>query len=122
MKAVNDDLNMPQALEVVQALLKSELSNKIKFATVLDFDKILGLDLKEVLEFSVSPSPSPEDEEDWIEELKEKFSSEIVELILKRKMARKEKNFKESDKLREEIEKLGYIVEDTKDGQRIFKK
>ena len=122
LKAVNDDLNMPQALEVVQALLKSELSNKIKFATVLDFDKILGLDLKEVLEFSVSPSPSPEDEEDWIEELKEKFSSEIVELILKRKMARKEKNFKESDKLREEIEKLGYIVEDTKDGQRIFKK
>ena len=33
-----------------------------------------------------------------------------------------EKNWKESDRLREEIEKLGYTVEDSKDGTRVFKK
>ena len=37
-------------------------------------------------------------------------------------ISREENNFEESDRLREEIEKLGYVVEDTKEGMRVFKK
>lgn len=102
-KMINDDLSMPRALAVVQKLLKSNLPNEEKLATVLNFDKVLGLDLKERM----------------VKKIKNEF---VEDLIIKRNKTRKEKNFKESDKLRDEIEKLGYIVEDTKDGQRVFKK
>jgi len=123
LKAINDDLNMSQALAVAQELLKSDLSNEDKLATVLDFDKVLGLNLEKALEYSVSPSPSPEeDKENWINELKEKFPSEIVELILKREKAREEKKYQKSDKLRDEIERMGYVVEDTDKGMRVFRK
>jgi cysteinyl-tRNA synthetase len=35
--------------------------------------------------------------------------------------ARKDKNFIESDRLRDEIRKLGYIVKDSPDGQEVVK-
>jgi len=102
LKAINDDLNMPKALAVVQELLKLDLSEEDKLATVLDFDKVLGLNLDKIGE--------------------EEVPRVIRELVIERRTARQEKNWKESDKLREKIEKLGYIVEDTKDGSRVFKK
>ncbi|MCK4554751.1 cysteine--tRNA ligase [Candidatus Parcubacteria bacterium] len=123
--AINDDLNIPQALAVTFEVINSdEIKDQDKITTLLDFDKVLGLNLDKV-ECPVSPSPSPspeEEKENWINALKEKFPSEIVELILKREKAREEKNFEESDRLRDEIEKLGYIVEDSKDGMRVYKK
>jgi len=47
-EAVNDDLNMPRAMAVVQEMLKSDISAVEKHATVLDFDRVLGLSLDEV--------------------------------------------------------------------------
>jgi cysteinyl-tRNA synthetase len=38
--AINDDLNMPQALAVLNEMLKSDLSPADKLATALDFDKV----------------------------------------------------------------------------------
>lgn len=103
LRAVNDDLNTPQALAVVQEVLKSEISEKDKLAAVLDFDKVLGLDLAGALK-------------------QEKIPAEVKILVKKREEARSRKDFSESDILRVEIEKLGYAVEDSKDGQRIKKK
>jgi len=103
LSAINDDLNTPQALAVMQEILKSKLSNKEKLATVLDFDKVLGLNLKNASTV-------------------EKISKEVSVLVKNREQARKDKNWVEADKLREEIENLGYLVEDTKDGQRVAKK
>ena len=103
-KTINDDLNIPQALAVIQELLKSDLSNENKLATVLDFDKVLGLDLEKAGKA-------------------EELSIEVKELIKIREKARAEKNWQTADKLRKEIEKKGYVVEDAKDGSvRIFKK
>jgi cysteinyl-tRNA synthetase len=101
--AVNDDLNMPQALAVAQEVLKSNLSDKEKLVTVLDFDKVLGLDLAKALAKSELPA-------------------EVERLAKARQTARNEKNFNKSDEIRKKIEKLGYIIEDTKNGQRINKK
>jgi len=103
LKVVNDDLNLPQALAKVQELLKSNLSNPDKFATVLRFDKILGLNL----DTTSNKLELPEN---------------IFQLVNKREGARKEKNWEESDKLRIEIEKSGYLIEDTEDGMRIGKR
>ena len=43
--AINDDLNMPRALAVTWDLVRSNLDPSVKKATILVFDKVLGLDL-----------------------------------------------------------------------------
>ncbi len=103
LEVVNDDLNMAQALAVLQEVLKSNLSNEDKLATVLDFDKVLGLEFNEIFQ-------------------EEELPKEVEELKQARIKAREEKDFAESDRLRDEIEALGYSVEDSKEGMRIIKK
>ena len=102
LEAVNDDLNTPKALAVVQKLLKSKLKPEEKLGTILDFDKVLGLGLGE--------------------STKEITLAGISEIRKERETARKNKDFKKSDELRDKIEKLGYRVEDTSEGMKIFKK
>lgn len=99
---INDDLNMPQALAVVQDVLKSEISKGEKLVTILDFDKVFGLDLDK-------------------QKIKE-LPVEIKEIIEKRKLAREKKDWDESDKLRDKLEKMGYIVEDNKDVMNVIKR
>ena len=48
LECINDDLNMSKAISVVFEVLKSGIKNEDKLATVLDFDKVLGLDLGNV--------------------------------------------------------------------------
>ena len=45
-------------------------------------------------------------------------SDEILSLLEQRKAARDNKNFAESDRLREVITALGWTVKDTKEGQQ----
>jgi cysteinyl-tRNA synthetase len=54
LSAINDDLNIPQALAITQDLLKSDLSVEDKLATVLSFDRVLGLDFLESRNFVVN--------------------------------------------------------------------
>ncbi len=105
LSAINDDLNAPQALAVVQELLKSNITKTEKKATIIDFDRVLGLNLSIVCQDI------------------DLGDNEIIKNLLnEREIARKNKNFFDSDRLRKEIERLGYLVEDTNDGQRIYKK
>jgi len=101
LEAINDDLNTPQALAVVQEVLKSELSKVDKLATILDFDKVLGLDLDKQKE-----KPLPQ---------------EVIALVEKRKIARATKDWVESDRLRDEINKMGFGVEDNGGEMRVMK-
>lgn len=94
--AISDNFNIPQAMAVAQKLLKSELPNKIKLATILDFDKVFGLKLNETIK-------------------KEKqIPNEIKKMIKEREKARKEKDWKKADELRDKIIKAGYKIQDTK--------
>lgn len=97
LKKINNDLNTPQALAVAQKILKSKLSNGDKLATLLDFDKILGLRLRK----AIKPIKIPK---------------KIKGLAEKREKLRKEKKWSEADELRQQIKKLGYQIEDTKKG------
>jgi cysteinyl-tRNA synthetase len=103
LEAINDDLNMPRAMAVVQELLKSTIKDSDKLSTILDFDRVLGLSLDQV---------------DKPEELPE----EVQKLIDKRKVARAAKDWAASDRLRDEIQDLGYSVQDTKEGMKAIKK
>ncbi len=101
LEAVNNDLNTPKALACSQELLKSKLSYKDKLATILDFDRVFGLNLDELQE--------------------QRLPLEIKKIIEERRQARKCKDWKKSDALRAKLQSLGYIVEDKKDGMRVYK-
>ncbi len=99
---LEDDLDTPRALTVVWDLLKDEkVSPANKRSTLLDFDKVLGLGLAELKE--------------------EEVPDEITKLAKEREIARKNKDFKKSDDLREKIKQLGYEVKDIEGGYKISK-
>ena len=106
--AINDDLNIPVAMSVVWELARYELKSKKIADMLLDFDKVLGLDLINSEKY-----------------LKEESNVEIPEeiklLLEKRKKARENKNWVLSDELRDKIKEHGYIVKDTKEGMTVEK-
>lgn len=101
--SINNDLNTAEALSLVWEVLKSEVSDENKLATVLDFDKVLGLKLTEKKEQNLE------------------VSEDLKKLLKLRMEARKSKDFAESDRLREEIRKVGFQVKDSADGQDLSK-
>lgn len=103
LKQINDDLNMPLAIATAHELLKSNLENKDKLATLLDFDKVLGLKL----ELALFPNELPKD---------------VVELAKERQTARFHEDWKKADKLREKIKKLGYEIIDIEKDYRLIPK
>jgi cysteinyl-tRNA synthetase len=103
LQAINDDLNMPRAMAVVQEVLKSNITDSEKYATVLDYDRVLGLNLDQLDKTQALPP-------------------EVQKLVEGRKKARDAKDFATSDRLRDEIEALGYMVQDIKDGMKVIKK
>ena len=108
MDAVNDDLNMPYALGIVWEVVRKEEKSKDYASLLLEFDKILGLDL-------INSSKYLEENKDI------DLPEEIQELVNKRKLARENKDWAESDRLRDKLIKLGYTVKDTKDGMELNK-
>ncbi len=106
LQAINDDLNIPQALAITQDLLKSDLEPASKLATILDFDRVLGFGLAEAKNSVTSEITFSE------------LPNEVQALALARETARASKDFNESDRLRDEIKSRGYAVEDTKDGMK----
>jgi cysteinyl-tRNA synthetase len=102
-EAVADDLNTPKALSVMWALVKDEtLSSADRLATVLDFDRVLGLDLKARLK---NIRILTQDEEQKIERLVEA-----------RDAARGSKDWTRADDIRGELANMGVEIEDTPDG------
>ena len=102
-EAINDDLNMPRAMAVIQEMLKSKISDAQKYSTILDFDRVLGLQLDQLDQAQALPEA-------------------VQKLVDARRQARQAKDFAASDQLRAEIEALGYQVQDTKDGMKVVKK
>jgi len=100
--ALNNDLNLPQALAVVQELLKSDLDAGVKLATVMDYERVLGLDLDKV-------------------SVEQDLPAEIQALVNARQKARKEKDWALSDALRDKMQGLGYVVQDGPQGMKVFK-
>ena len=106
--AINDDLNMPLAMSTVWELARNDLKSKKISDLLLDFDKVLGLDLK--------------NSEKYLEEQnKVELPDEIADLLEKRKKAREEKNWQLSDEIRDVLKEKGYIVKDTKEGMTVEK-
>lgn len=99
-KAIESDLNFPQALAAIWELVdNAAIDATTKLATILDFDRVLGLKLDQT---DIPDIPD-----------------EIQALLEKREEFRQNKKFDQADALRKEIEKKGYTIEDTTKGPRI---
>jgi cysteinyl-tRNA synthetase len=110
-EAMDDDLNTPLALSVVYELITE--TNKL-----IAENKLSPTTAKEILVF-------------WnrinkvfglVISAQTKIPEKIIILAERRKQAREEKDFQLSDDLREEIEKLGYSIEDSKNNSYSLKK
>lgn len=97
LESITDDLNMPNALAVVWEAIYA-LKGKVLRRTLLDFDRVLGLGLAEVKEQELV------------------IPTEIEQLKDQRNLARKNKDFKTADELRQQALALGYLFEDTPQG------
>ncbi len=102
--AINDDLNIPQALSIMWEMVKSDYPDSAKKRSVLKFDNVLGLRLKEKSEEKEAP-----------------LSAEVKQLVAERDAARAQKDWAKSDELRKQLEAMGYEVKDTKNGTEVKK-
>jgi len=108
-EAMDNDLNISGGLAAIFEFMTSinkimdnigsDDAVKVK-EVMLGFDSVLGV----------------------MEHEKVDVPAEITELAEKRLAAKKEKNFEDADKLREEIASKGYIIEDSKEGYKIKRK
>lgn len=107
---MDDDLNSPRAIasifdfikEVNIMLVEGSLTRESCagiISTLLDFDCVLGLRLHTALEEETMPQ-------------------NIRALLDERALARKNKDWAKSDELRNELNRLGFAVEDKKDGSQ----
>ncbi|MGI6484586.1 MAG: cysteine--tRNA ligase [Candidatus Dojkabacteria bacterium] len=105
-KELRNNLNISGVLALVNEMIKSDNKQEDILATVLDFDKVLGLGLDDIKK-----------EEGY----SEGDSAKLDELLEKRLKAKQEKDYELADKVRDEIKEMGYVVSDTPDGQIVSK-
>ena len=103
--SISEDLNLPKVLAVVWTLLKdSALSDSEKITLLLDFDRVLGLDL--------------ERKADSNDNNKNEIDQKVFDLIKEREEARKAKDFAKSDEIRDLLKEMGIAIKDTADGTK----
>ncbi len=104
--ALNDDLNVSEAMAITNKLLSSDYLHKDIIRTIKEFNKVWGFDITD---------------SDSKNSIGDEYSAELKDLLDRRKSAREDKNYELSDSLRDEISNLGYTVLDTADGQKLVK-
>ena len=103
LEAINDNLNMPVAMSVIWDIIKNPNKSKQLAKLLLKFDEVLGFNLKDY-------------------ERKENIiPQEIIDLAEERQKARDNKNWQESDRIREKILSKGYQIKDTNQGYELTK-
>jgi cysteinyl-tRNA synthetase len=92
-ESLEDNLNTPKALAVLWELVNDkETLLADKHATLLEFDKVLGLGM-----------------DTWT---RDEIPSEVLNLAQERNRARLSKDWAKSDELRDQIKTLGYEIKD----------
>jgi cysteinyl-tRNA synthetase len=99
--AAADDLNLPAALSAAWRVGRSKLPAALKRELLMDFDRLLGMDLAR----AERPPQPPE---------------EIRELLAQRHLLRRRRRYREADAVRERILAAGFQVRDTKTGTEVW--
>jgi len=103
--ALLQDLDTPQAIAIVWEVLKSNIPGRDKVDLIQDFDSVLGLGISSlVTEYQNQLVTIPDS---------------VKGLLEQRQKARLAKDFSTSDALRDQIAALGFVVQDSPEGQFI---
>ena len=101
-EAVADDLDMPQALVILNELASSRaVPDREKYSLVSSWDQVLGLDMERDARAGWQPS------------------EEVAALVGERDAARANKDFATADQVRDRLQELGLEVMDTPEGTRV---
>ena len=100
-KAINNDFNMPNALQALWKMIRDPKADG-KFRAIKKMDEVFGLDLLK-------------------KEKKIMISKDIKELFNQRNKLRKAKEWKKADVIRDKLKKKGYIILDSGDGSKLEK-
>ena len=98
---INDDLNLPRAIAVIWDMVKTNLADADKKATLLKMDEVLGLGMA-----------------DWQPKALN-VSADVMARVEQREQARRDRDFARADALRAEVEALGFQIEDTRKGPKV---
>ncbi|MEN6314157.1 MAG: cysteine--tRNA ligase [Clostridiaceae bacterium] len=101
-EAVNDDLNIPRALGVAWNIARYGTKSVKLYNLLLKMDEVLGLDFANAVEKPAAEASS--------------LDPEIEELVNQRQQARKDKNWKLADEIRNRLNGMGIQLEDTPQG------
>lgn len=96
-ECLESDLNTANALTILYDTLKENTTDSTKIEIIKEMDKVLSLDLLKKEEVNI-------DEE------------YIKDMIQKRNIAKEHKDYNTADKIREELERNGIILKDTREG------
>ncbi len=95
-ECISDDLNTSNAITLLYELLKSDVDGATKLKLIASWDQVLSLNL--------------------IEEQRNIDTAFIEQKIVERKEAKENKDYLKADAIRKELENLGILLKDTREG------
>lgn len=112
--ALDNDLNTALAVTSLYDVLKAKTSDSTKLVMLSEIDSVLGLGLLTAAEKARAAKPKAAAGQ--TEAVFGEGDPEIDALVLRRQQARKEKNWAEADRIRDELTNMGITLVDTKEG------
>ena len=103
LESINDDLNIPRAMAAAWNVARYGTKSQDLYRLLLRWDQVFALDFEKAEE-KVKKDEMPE------------LDPEIMALIEQRQQARKEKNWKVADEIRDRLNQMGIVLEDTPQG------
>ncbi len=122
-RSLANDLNTPQILAILWNMVKDENINpKEKLFLLINWDDIFGFNIEQQLQTQLTKYTYFTEDNHTKIISKTKLSDHIISLINQRELARKTKNWKQADDLRNQISKLGFKILDLTDHLEIISK
>jgi cysteinyl-tRNA synthetase len=115
--ALENDLNLPQAMAVVWQMLRSpsrELSPAARLELLLDWDQVLGFGLEAFLESDHAHF--------WQEPRRslKYLPPDLASLVSERSLARQQANYARADQLRQMVREAGFVINDNQAGPLVL--
>ncbi len=114
LEVLGNDLNTSLGITCVYDVLKADIDDATKLWLLDDFDRVLSLDLTaKARAYKEEALTQPENSE---------ANAHIDALVAQRTQARKDKNWAEADRIRDELSAMGIVLTDTPDGVKWSRK
>ena len=112
--ALDNDINTSLGITVLYDVLKANTNDKTKLYLLNDFDRVLSLSLLD----EAKKLKESKKEETSLPAVDDEFSKYVEEQLALRADAKKNKNWAEADRIRDELTAKGVKILDTPDGAK----